>query len=77
MAAGANGNNHSGFNGSSLAALSGARVRLEERITFDSRDLDAAIRQIRALGATGEMTVRFLSGRPAGEVAWKTSRKEI
>lgn len=75
MAANANGN-VSPFNGKSLASLSGAKVRVEERVTFDSRELTAAIEQIRALGATGEMTVRFLSGRPAGEVAWRTSPRQ-
>ena len=71
----ANGNGN-GLNGNSLASLAGAKTRVEEHIVFDSSSLADAVETIRKLGGTGQLTVRFLSGRPAGEAEWKTSRKQ-
>ena len=67
------GNN--GLNGNSLASLSGAKVRLEERVTFESSSLQQAVETIRKLGGTGALTISFLNGSPAGTAEWKTSRK--
>ena len=72
-----NGNHARGLNGNSLASLSGAKTRVEEHVVFDSASLAAAVETIRKLGGTGQLTVRFLSGRPAGDAEWKTSRKEV
>ena len=65
-----------GLNGNSLASLSGAKVRVEERITFESSSLQAAMETIRKLGGTGALTISFLNGSPAGTAEWKTSRKQ-
>ena len=65
-----------GSGGSPLSSLAGARVRLEERITFESASLQEAMETIRKLGGTGALTISFLNGSPAGTAEWKTSRKQ-
>lgn len=70
-----NGNGHTGFNGNSLASLSGARVRLEEHVIIESSSLREAMDTIRRIAGTGQLSISFLNGSPAGTVEWKTTRK--
>ncbi len=71
-----NGNGHSGFNGNSLASLSGAKLRVEERVTFEVGSLQEAMQKIKQLGGTGQLSISFLNGSAAGTAEWKSSRKQ-
>lgn len=73
-AAAANGNGHSRF--ASLSALTGARIRVEERISLPVSSLADAMQEIRKLGATGELTISFLNGSAAGDLHFRTTRKQ-
>jgi len=63
------------LNGSSLANLTGARVRVEERLSFSSAEIAEAFRIIHSIRGTGELTISFRDGSMAGDASWRTSRK--
>lgn len=60
----------------SLASLAGARVKTVESVSFNARSLDEVLRAIKSLGSTGSLSLSFLNGNVAGEVEWRTSKKE-
>lgn len=73
-AAAVNGNGHTRF--ASLSSLAGAKVRVEEKISMPVSALAEAMQEIRKLGATGELTISFLNGSAAGDLHFRTTRKQ-
>ena len=59
-----------------LSDLAGARVKTTESVYINARNLDDVLNTIKSLGFTGSLSVSFLNGKTAGEVEWRTSRKE-